>query len=78
MAENGKTRARRADGGGWSFAAALGLFVVAFMWDRLARPITSRGQKGVRLSPGNRGRAERLGRGLDLTPVLRRPVEPAQ
>jgi membrane protein len=35
MAENEKTGVRRRDGGGWGFAAALGLLAVAFVWDRL-------------------------------------------
>jgi membrane protein len=38
MADTKNARRRRADLGGWSLAAALGLLAVAFLWDRLAPP----------------------------------------
>ncbi|MGY4429709.1 membrane protein [Bradyrhizobium sp. F1.13.1] len=38
MAKIPNSGIRRADGDGWSLAAALGLLAVAFLWDRLAPP----------------------------------------
>ncbi|RXH41646.1 YihY/virulence factor BrkB family protein [Bradyrhizobium zhanjiangense] len=38
MAKVPKSGVQRAEGGGWSLAAALGLLAVAFLWDRLAPP----------------------------------------
>lgn len=38
MAKIPMSGARRAEGSGWSLAAALGLLAVAFLWDRLAPP----------------------------------------
>lgn len=38
MANIQMSRARHTNGAGWSLAAALGFFAVAFLWDRLAPP----------------------------------------
>lgn len=38
MADPGKIGVRRAEGTGWSLAAALGLMAVAFLWDRIVPP----------------------------------------
>ena len=38
MALNEHSAGRRADPGGWSLAAALGLFAAAFLWDRVSPP----------------------------------------
>lgn len=55
MAENAKTEAHAAKGGGWSVAAALGLMGVALLWDRLAPPVRGTRPGEDEDFPENRG-----------------------
>ena len=50
MAQNENTGARRSEGMGWSFAAALGLVAAAFFFDRIAAPDHA-AQTGRKLLP---------------------------
>ena len=59
MAKIVRTEARRADGGGWSLATALGLLAVAFLWDRLASPDRPAGSRKSDAFPEGRRKTDR-------------------